>query len=366
MAMTWDDWLQRRARVAAKGHRRITLDDKMAFFQQLGTLVSSGAPLLEAVQFAAGQTQSDRLRGILEEVAGRVSAGCPLNQALATHDNVFESHWIAMIATGEVSGKMDQVLSDLNDQIRDARETRRRIAGALVYPVILLVVAIIVIVVMLWFVVPTFGEMFEEMNAELPGVTRAVLRASDLVAQYGPYMIGGIVIVGFLGRRYYRTEEGLRRVKTTMMALPMTGDLMVHVAMHRFASNLAVLLNSGVPILESLAVLADVFRHNPAYRDAILHARNRLAAGRSLAESLEESGLFATMMLNAIRIGERSARLGPVMVEISPYYKEKMDGFLAKMTKLLEPCIIMGMGGAIAVLMLAIYLPMFEMAGKVN
>jgi type IV pilus assembly protein PilC len=364
--MAWEDWFLRRARVSAKRHSRITLDDKMAFFQQLGSLVSSGAPLLQAIQLAAEQTQSDRLRNVLDDVAGRVAAGRPLHQALAAHDSVFESHWIAMVGTGEASGKMQEVLSDLNTQIRDAQETKRRITGALVYPIVLLVVAAIVIVVMLWFVVPTFAGMFEEMNAELPGVTQAVLRVSDLIAAYGLYGIGGLVIFGFLARRYLRTEAGLRRAKAAMMAMPMIGDLTIQAAMYRFSSNLALLLKSGVPILETLTVVGSVFRNNPAFCDAIGHARNRVAAGRSLAESLEESGLFTTMMINAVRIGEKSARLGPVMDEIAPYYKEKMNSFLGKVTKLLEPCIIVGMGGTIAAVLLAIYLPMFEMAGKVN
>jgi type IV pilus assembly protein PilC len=136
--------------------------------------------------------------------------------------------------------------------------------------------------------------------------------------------------------------------------------------MYRFSSNLAILLKSGVPMLETLHALGNVFRHNPAYRDAVEHARRRVAAGRSLADALEESGLFTSMMINAVRIGERSAQLAPVMQEIAPYYKEKMNSFLAKVAKLLEPCIIVGMGGTIAVIMLAIYIPMFEMAGKVQ
>ena len=145
--MAWEDSMLRRARVSVKRHRGINLDDKMAFFQQLGSLVASGAALLQAIQLAAEQSQSDRLRDVLNEVAGRVAAGCPFYKALSAHDKVFESHWIAMISTGEASGKMQQVLTDLNKQIRDVQETKRRITGALVYPIILLVVAVAVVVV---------------------------------------------------------------------------------------------------------------------------------------------------------------------------------------------------------------------------
>lgn len=311
--MAWEAWCLRRARVAGKPHRRIRLDDKMTFFQQLSSLVASGAPLLQAVQLAAGQNQSTRLQEILAEVAARVASGAPFHQALARYEQVFDAHWVAIIGTGEVSGQMHQVLVDLNDQIRDAQESKRRILGALIYPVVLLVVAVIVITVMLWFVVPTFAGMFTEMDAELPQLTQAVLTASDWVVAYGLYAATAATVGGFLLRRSLRTEIGRRRFQALLLPLPMVGDLLVQSAMYRFAANLALLLRSGVPMLETLEALTNVFRYDPAYRDSVSHARNRLMAGRTLADALEESGLFTAMMLNAVRIGERAAQLGPVM-----------------------------------------------------
>jgi type IV pilus assembly protein PilC len=151
-----------------------------------------------------------------------------------------------------------------------------------------------------------------------------------------------------------------------MLATPLFGELAVQSSMYRFSANLALLLKSGVPMMDALVSLAGVFRTSPAYRDAILNAQNRVAAGRSLADSLDESGLFTSMITNMVRVGEESASLANVMTQIAPYYKEKMNGFIGKVTKLLEPCIIMVMGFTIAVVMLAIYIPMFEMAGKVN
>ena len=364
--MALEDWLVKRARVSSKLHTRILLDDKMTCFQQLGSLVASGAPLLQAIQVAADQNQSKRMQAVLEDIATRVSSGVTLQQAMSGHENVFEPHWIALIGTGEVSGKMAEVLTDLNAQIRDAQETKRQISGALIYPIVLMIVAALVVVIMLGFVIPTFADMFEEMNAKLPSITLNVLAAADLVGSYGGYAFGGIIVGVFMFRRYMRTEPGKRRVKSIGLAVPMVGDLMVQSAMYRFSSNLALLLKSGVPMLEALGSLANVFRSNPAYRDAMEQAAYHLAAGRSLANSLEESGLFTNMMVNAVQIGEQSAQLGPVMDEIAPYYKEKARSFVGKVTKMLEPAIIMIMGFTIAVLMLAIYIPMFEMSGNVK
>jgi type IV pilus assembly protein PilC len=364
--MPLEDWFLARVRVSNKEHRRITLDDKMLFFQQLATLISSGTPLLEAIRIAAGQSQSVRMRRILEEVADRVAAGCSLREVLISYRDVFEDHWIELVGVGEISGKMGMVLCDLNQQIRDSRQTRRQIGGAMMYPIILLIVAVLVVVAMLWLVVPTFADMFREMGAELPSVTKFVMRASDLVMAYGIYVLVALVMLIIAFRRYLRSESGRRRVGAIGLAAPLVGELMVQSAMYRFATNLALLLKSGVPMLETLSALGMVFRASPIYRDAILHTQKCVAAGQSLADSLEETTLFTSMITNMVRIGEQSAGLAGVMEQIAPYYKEKMQSFIAKVTKLMEPAIIVLMGATIAGLMLAIYLPMFEMAGNVK
>lgn len=364
--MALEDWFLTRARVSSKEHQRIKLDDKMLFFQQLATLVSSGTPLLEAIWIAARQSQSGRMRGILEQIADRVAAGSSLRDAMAGYRDVFEDHWIELVGIGEVSGKMSMVLCDLNQQIRDSRQTRRKVSGAMMYPAILLIVAVLVVIVMLWMVVPTFAQMFREMGAELPGITQFVMRASDFIVAYGLYMIVGVVGLALAFRQYVRNESGRRRVGAIGLAVPLVGDLMVQASMYRFACNLALLLRSGVPMLETLSALSTVFRTSPVYRDAILHAQQRVAAGHSLADSLEETAVFTGMMTNMVRIGEESSELAGVMEQIAPYYKEKMHSFIAKVTKLMEPGIIVVMGATIGGLMLAIYLPMFEMAGKVK
>jgi type IV pilus assembly protein PilC len=364
--MSLDNFLIKRARISGRRHQRISLDDKMMFFQQLASLITAGVPLLQAVELTSEQAESERLRRVLLEIAGRVAAGVPLHAALAAHRNVFADHWIALIATGEATGQMEHVLNDLNAQIREAQETRRKVGGALTYPFILLVVAVLVMVIMLWFVVPVFSGMFAEMGADLPGVTQCVVSASDFVVSWGIYLLAGLALGLFLLRRYWRSERGRRRLYALLLALPLSGELAVSAAMYRFASNLALLLKSGVPLLDALAAMAGVFRTQPPYQDAILVAQRRVAAGRPLADSLDDCGLFTTMIINTIRIGEESAQLPFVLAQMAPYYREKMNQFLSRFTKLLEPSIIIVMGFTMAVIMLAIYLPMFELSGKVH
>lgn len=364
--MAFEDWFIAHARVSSKPHKKITMDDKMTFFQQLSTLISSGTPLLQAMQICAAQSQSIKLQRVLDEVASRVAAGSSLNAAAAQYPKVFQHYWIEVIRTGEVTGQMALVLLELNAQIRDSRQTQRKIVGSLMYPIILIIVAIVAVTAMLWLVVPTFAAMFKDMGAELPGITQFVVDASDFLVHYGIYIVLGIIGVVVAFRQYMKTESGRRRVLGIGLAIPLIGDLIVQAAMYRFASNTALLLKSGIPMLETLTALESVFYTNPIYRDALASVQGRVGAGRPLAVSLEETGLFTTMITNMVKIGEESGQLSPVMEQIAPYYKEKMEGLIAKVTKLLEPVIIMGMGTTVAGLMMSIYLPMFEMAGKIH
>jgi len=261
---------------------------------------------------------------------------------------------------------MGSVLLELNKQIRESRETRRKVMGALMYPFILIVVAIGSVTVLLWLVVPTFAKMFKDMGAELPGITQFVVDASGFLVSYGLYILAAIVAVVVGIRQYLKTERGRRQFLGVGLGLPMFGDLLVQMAMYRFASNIALLLKSGIPMMETLSVMTGVFQTNPIYRDALIRAQGRVAAGRSLAAALDETGLFTSMITNMIRTGEESGQLYQVMEQITPYYKEKMETLIGKVTKLLEPIIIAGMGVTVAGLMLSIYMPMFEMAGNVH
>jgi len=364
--MAFEDWFIARARVSSKPHKKITLDDKMVFFQQLATLITSGTPLLQAVEISAEQSQSIKLRHVLEQIASRVASGSSVHAAAANYTKVFDHYWIEVIRTGEVTGQMSMVLGELNKQIHASRETHRKVMGALMYPMILICVAVTAVTAMLWMVVPTFAKMFKDMGAELPGITQFVVDLSNGIVRYGPYVAVGMIFVAFGIRKYAKTESGRRRIIGVGIGLPLVGELIVHAAMYRFASNMALLLRSGVPMMESLQTVQGVFHTSPVYDDAMARVRRRVAAGRPLAASLDETGVFTTMITNMVHVGEESGQLAIVMDQMAPYYKDKMQSTIARATKLLEPIIIMGMGITIAGLMLSIYMPMFEMAGNVK
>lgn len=364
--MVFEEWVTANARVSTKPRKKLGIDDILAFFQQLATLVAAGTPLLQAIQMGAEQAESLRLRQILGEIAARLSAGSSFHSAAANYPEAFEYSWIEMIRTGEVTGRMSEVLRELSAQVQESREAKRKMRGAMFYPIVLLCVATLAIAAMLRFVVPTFDRMFKEMGAELPEITQFVIGASQFVVQYGLYILGGIGLAAYLFRRYFRTDDGKRRVLGVIMVLPTAGDLLVQSTMYRFASNLALLLKSGVPMLETLDTLRGILGGNPHYRDALEQARRRVASGQSLASAIEESGLFTGMIVNMVRTGEESGQLAAVMERVAPYYREKVESLIAKVSKAMEPLIVVGMGAAIAVMMLSIYLPMFNMSGGVK
>lgn len=364
--MGFEEWVMANARVSTKPRKKLGMDDILAFFQQLATLVAAGTPLLQAIQQGAQQAESLRLRQILGEIAARLSAGSSFHSAAANYPEAFEYSWIEMIRTGEVTGRMSEVLRELSGQVEEARETKRKVRAAMFYPIVLLCVATLAIAAMLRFVVPTFERMFKEMGAELPGITQFVIDMSNFVVHYGLYILIGLGVAIYLLRRYLRTEDGRRRVLGLIMVTPTAGDLLVQSTMYRFASNLSLLLKSGVPMLETLETLRGILGHNPHYQDALEQARRRVASGQSLASAIEESGLFTGMIVNMVRTGEESGQLAAVMERVAPYYKEKVEALVAKISKAMEPLIVVGMGAAIAVMMLSIYLPMFNMSGGIN
>ena len=220
--------------------------------------------------------------------------------------------------------------------------------------------------VMLWLVVPVFAKMFKDMDAQLPGITQFVVDTSDAIVKYGHYGVITIIaiIVGF--KQFLKTDNGRRYVSGALMVLPSVGQLVIEMAMYRFASNLALLLKSGVPMMETMHTIKGIFQTSPIYRDALARVAHKVAAGRPLYVALDETGLFLPMLISMVQVGEESGQLATVMEQVAPFFKEKMEGMILKVTKMVEPLIIMGMGSSIAGLMLAIYMPMFEMAGNVK
>lgn len=350
------------ARVQTKRHRRAVLNDLVSYFQQLSTMLNAGTPLLHALRLCSDQTASQELARIGKDIANRVAGGDPFHQAAQAYPDVFRVHWIQMIRTGEVTGQLGPLMRTLSESILKSQATRNQVQSALIYPFILLGVAAASLFIMLWKVVPTFAEFFQDFGTTLPPITQVTITLSNVFKDYGVFILLALGGLGFLLRRYFRTEAGNTQIRSLLMATPMLGDIYVQAAMEKFASNLSILLKSGIPLLEALRTTQEIFRDDPVYHGSLGSIYNYVARGSTLAGALEIAGLFTPMVQSMARVGEESGKLADVLEVAAQYYRERVETMIGRFTQTLEPVIVIGMGVIVAGLLASIYIPMFQLA----
>jgi len=353
-------------RVTSKTHPKVDDGDILAFFQQLSTLFRSGTPIYDSLTISATQSQSDALADIIRAVSEKVAAGAALCQALAGYPKYFKQEWIEVIRSGEDSGQLGNVLERLTTQIDAASQLRSTIVSAMMYPIIILVVAVAAIIVMLVKVVPTFAAMFDSFGKELPAITQYVLAVSDFLQERGFMLLMGVAVLVFSLRRYLRTPKGRANRDRVFIGLPMIGDVMVQVCMQKYANNIAVLLRAGLPLLDAIQSLKGIFSDNTVYEAGLARASRHVEQGGTLADGLEETGLFTSFVISMTRIGEDSGTLPEVLDEVEVFYRRKITVLVQRLTGTMETAVILFMGITVAVILCSVYLPMFSMAGGVG
>ena len=356
-------WLKSRVRIGSKPHKGIASDDVYNLFQQMATLINAGMPLAQGLEMLSVQSQSLSLRRIMVQVTDRVRGGSALYAAMTDHPKVFSPQTIQVIRTGEVSGELGHLLVELANHMKEARASRARIVSALIYPIIIACVAVIAVVIMLWFVVPFFAQFFSETGGKLPRITVFVIGLSKFFQNYGILLVFGCIAGSFGFRAWVRTPDGGRLFVSALMSMPLLGNLLVQSAMERFAMNLALLLRAGMPLLESLYSLSEVFADNAPMRDTLAEIQRRVAAGGSLAPALAESGMFTPMLVNLVAVGEETGELPKVLDHVAEFYKSNVQALVSRVTSMIEPIVILGMGVVVSVILASIYLPMFSMGG---
>jgi len=353
-------------RVSSKTHPKIKPEDILAFFQQLSTMFRAGTPIYDSITIAGTQCQSDLLKKVVEDVAARVAAGTALNQALATYPAHFKIEWIEIIRSGEESGQLGKVLEKLVKQIDAAGQLHSKLVSAMMYPCIVLAVAVLAVTVMLVKVVPTFAAMFQSMGKELPPITKAVLACSDFLRQRGPLLLGIIVVTVFVTRRWVRTQDGRRTKDRLFVSLPLVGDVMVQACMQKFASNVALLLRAGLPLLDAIHSMRGILATNAVYESAMERVAKHVERGGNLADAMQGTGVFTTFVISMARIGEESGTLPEVLDEVDTFYRRKVEVVVGRLTGTMETGVILFMGVTVAVILCAVYLPMFSMASGVS
>jgi type IV pilus assembly protein PilC len=344
---------------------KVSAKDIVVFTRQFSTMIDAGLPLVQGLNMLTEQSQNRTFKRILSQVTRDVEGGSTLAEALGKHPRVFDSLYVNLVAAGEVGGILDTILQRLAAYIEKAEKLKAQIKGALTYPAVVVAIAIIVIAVIMIFVIPVFQDMFSSFGKALPGPTQLVVNMSDFTKSNIHWMILGLIIFAFLFRRYRRTDSGRRRVDNALLRMPIFGELIRKVAVARFTRTLGTMIKSGVPILDALEITART-AGNVIVEEVILDARASIAEGQTIAEPLSESIIFPGMVTQMISVGESTGALDAMLEKIADFYDDEVDATVAAMTSMLEPLLMLFLGGSIGGLVIAMYLPIFQMAAAMG
>ena len=343
----------------------VAVKDLVVFTRQFATMISSGLPLVQCLDTLGRQTPNKRLADIVMQVKADVEAGASFTEALRKHPRVFGDFYVNMVEAGEAGGALDTILSRLAVYLEKSRALRGKVRGAMAYPAAIVAVAVLVMVFMLLYVIPIFADLFTSFGGALPAPTRLVMALSSGVQSLILYALAaGVALVWGL-RWFRRTGRGRRLVDATLLRAPVFGSLVEKVAVASFARTLATLVSSGVPILDGLAITARI-TGNKVMEDAILDAIERIKQGSTIAEPLRDQTVFAPMVVQMIEVGENAGALDAMLNKIADFYDDEVNHAVEALTSLLEPLLMVVLGALIGFMLIAMYLPIFEMAGTLG
>ena len=336
-------------------------DKEMAVFtRQFSTMIDAGLPLVHCLNILAQQSESKNLRAVTSNVARSVQDGATLAESLRKHPRTFDDLFTNMVEVGEAGGILDVILQRLSGYIEKAAALKRKVKGAMVYPASIVAVAFLVIVFMLTFVIPSFAAIFKDMGADLPLPTRIVIWLSEFVRSYILLIFAAIGGAIFAMRSYYRTENGKSTIDALLLRIPLFGPLIRKVAVARFTRTLGTLVQSGVPILEGLRITATT-AGNKVVEKAVLQCRTSVTEGKTVAEPLKLCGVFPPMVTQMISVGEQTGALDAMLSKIADFYDDEVNTAVNTLTSLLEPIMIVFLGGVVGGLVVAMYLPIFKL-----
>ncbi|MDH3329977.1 MAG: type II secretion system F family protein [Desulfobulbaceae bacterium] len=344
---------------------KVTGKDMVIFTRQLSTMIDAGLPLVQCLQILSRQQANPTFKKVLAQVQNDVETGNTLADSMRKHPKVFDNLYSNMIEAGEVGGILDTILSRLAAFKEKAMALQKKIKGAMTYPSICLGISLVILAVILIFVVPVFKAMFEDFGAALPAPTQIVVDMSDAVKNNFIFMIIGLAVVIFIVKKIYATEKGRYKMDAMFLKSPVVGDLIRKVAVSKFTRTLSTMLQSGVPILDSLQVVART-SGNKVIEQAVFRVSDAVAEGRAIVEPLEETGVFPNMVVQMINVGESVGALDTMLEKIADFYDEEVDQAVENLTAMIEPFMMVFLGGMIGGLVVAMYLPIFKIASVVG
>jgi len=346
----------------AKG---ITTRDIVIFTRQFATMINSGLPLVQALDILAEQSENKALKDVTRAVVYDVESGHTLADALRKHPKAFTELYVNMVAAGEAGGILDTILLRLATFMEKNDALVRKVKGAMVYPAVIFSVAGMAIVILLIFVIPVFQEMFAGIGQQLPLPTRIVIGASNVLKGFWWAIGATIGLLVFSIRKYYTTPNGKLNLDRLMLNVPVLGDLIRKSAVSRFTRTLGTLIASGVSILDGLEITAKT-AGNRVIHDAVMESRASIAGGETIAAPLQKSKVFPPMVISMIAVGEQTGGLDEMLTKIADFYDEEVDAAVETLLSLMEPVMIVVLGVVVGGMIVAMYLPIFNMVGAVQ
>ncbi len=328
-------------------------------------MITSGLPLVQSLDILSSQLENATFRAITKAMKEKIEGGSRFAETLHDYPKCFDELYISLVVAGEEGGMLDTVLIRLANYVEKTEKLKKKIKTALIYPAAIIVVAIGVVMVLLLFVIPVFEGMFQSFGKSLPAPTQFVINLSKFLKATIWYLMAAAVGGVFLLRRYYKTEQGQKVIDRLMLKIPVLGVLLQKASVARVTRTLATLLSSGVSILESLSIVAKT-AGNKVIEDALFTARADISEGRSISDPLKESGVFPPMTVQMIQVGESTGALDAMLNKIADFYEDDVDHLVANLTSLLEPVLMVFLGVVLGGLIIAMYLPIFQLGNVVG
>ncbi len=339
--------------------------DLLIFTRQFSVMIDAGLPLVQALDIIGTQNDNAAFRVVLLEVKAKVESGSTFADALAVHPKVFDVLFVQLVRAGEIGGILDTILKRLGAYIEKNDKLARRVKGAMVYPVIVLTVAVGVVLVLIAFVVPTFEKMFKDMGGSLPAPTQFLIDLSFAFRSYWYFIVGIPTALFIVFKAWVAKGRGQELWHAFVLKTPMFGPLVRKVAVARFTRTLGTMLSSGVPILDALEIVAKS-AGNRTIEDAILYVRAKISEGKNIAGPLAETKVFPPMVVQMIGVGEATGAMDQMLGKIADFYDDEVDVAVGALTSAIEPLMMVFLGGTVGYFMIAMYLPIFTMAGTVK
>ncbi len=335
------------------------------FTRQFATMLDAGLPLVQCLDILSRQAINPEFTSTINKVKADVESGNSFAEALHKHPRVFDTFYANMVEAGETGGILDTILARLAAYMEKAQVLKSKVKSAMVYPLAIMSIAVVVIFFLMTFVIPVFAEMFSSFGGTLPAPTQLVMTLSNLTKKYIIYAVPAVIIAIKLFKRFYRTPKGRKLVDSLALKAPVMGPLIQKVAVAKFTRTLGTLVSSGVPIIDSLQITART-AGNKVVEEAVLTTINSVKEGESLADPLKRQAIFPSMVVQMIEVGESSGALDTMLEKIADFYEEEVDTAVEALTALMEPALMVFLGVTIGFIVVAMYLPIFKMAGAIE